>query len=582
MLDNCFRFAPRDSIPGLIAKICKYLKDHPGWSEEELEEQIKKFISATGVESFDGRTGTVTLDKNDVNNLKIASAYFAEGDESIDSLDLVSLYNQGVRFVFTDFNSVTSGYNLAFVLDYLSGSGDVVYYPMSTGSGGSGNIVSVNGKTGVVELSLADIIGTSGVQVKLCTETEFASANMATWNAYYNEGYRIIGVVNSSSTAIDYIYLLKQDGNNHTPIGLSTGASDAYTPANPPPYPVTSVNGKTGVVTGLYDQNNQPPYPVNKVNNKTGSVSLKVVDVSNGNSSDENAYIFIDENEEYPEVVSADSEKLGGKAPKYYIQTRNLLDNSDFTNPVNQRGKTMYTGGYGIDRWKQWNNSNTTTINDNSISISIIQQYIGTNIDFNKTYTIAAKKVDGSILCESGTFNVKLNKNGLRIDYDTNTDGTKKPYIAINNAGDYVWAALYEGSYTAKTLPPYVPKGYAAEFAECRRYYKRFTSPNAAIICAGYVTGGTKFIYFNSPDNYPMRIDKPSCTFTGVITVRGTNGYIAEDYSGGVLTVYAKATGCISMMELTRGDSSEWNATNNTPVFVNFHGNSVLELIADL
>ena len=314
MLDNCFRFAPRDSIPGLIAKICKYLKDHPGWSEGELEDQIKKFISATGVESFNGRTGTVTLNKNDVNNLKIASAYFAEVNESIDRLDLVSLYNQGVRFVFTDFNSVTSGYNLAFVLDYFSGSGDVVYYPMSTGSDGGGNIVSVNGKTGVVELSLSDIVGTSGVQVKLCTAEEFASATTSTWNTYYNEGYRIVGVVNASSTAIDSIYILKQDENTHTPIGLSTGTSDAYTPSNPPPYPVTSVNGKTGVVTGLYDQNNQPPYPVNKVNNKTGSVSLKVVDVSNGNSPDENAYIFIDEGEEYPEVVAKDSEKLSGKS----------------------------------------------------------------------------------------------------------------------------------------------------------------------------------------------------------------------------------------------------------------------------
>lgn len=297
MLDNCFRFAPRDSIPGLIAKICKYLKDHPGWSDKELEDQIKKFISATGVESFNGRTGTVTLDKNDVNNLKIASAYFAGGDESIDSFDLVSLYNQGVRFVFTDFNSVTSGYNLAFVLDYLSGSGDVVYYPMSTGSGGGGNIVSVNGKTGVVQLSLADIVGTSGVQVKLCTAEEFASTNTVTWNMYYNEGYRIVGVVNASATAIDSIYLLKQDENNHTPIGLSTGTSDAYTPANPPPYPVTSVNGKTGAITGLYDQNNQPPYPVTKINDKTGEVKLKVVDVSNGESQDSNSYIFIDESE---------------------------------------------------------------------------------------------------------------------------------------------------------------------------------------------------------------------------------------------------------------------------------------------
>lgn len=273
MLDNCFSFAPRDSIPGLIAKICKYLKDHPGWSEKELEDQIKKFISAIGVESFNGRTGTVTLDKNDVNNLKIASAYFAEGDESIDSLDLVSLYNKGVRFVFTDFNSVTSGYNLAFVLDYFSGSGNVVYYPMSTGSGGGGNIVSVNGKTGVVQLSLADIVGTSSVQVKLCTAEEFASTTTTTWNARYNEGYRIVGVVNASATAIDSIYLLKQDENNHTPIGLSTGTSDAYTPSNPPPYPVKSVNGKTGAVTGLYDAENPPPYPVKSVNGKTGAVT---------------------------------------------------------------------------------------------------------------------------------------------------------------------------------------------------------------------------------------------------------------------------------------------------------------------
>ena len=311
MLYNCFRFAPRDSIPGLISKICKYLKDHPGWSEEELKEQINKFISATGVESFNGRTGTVTLDKNDVNNLKIASAYFAEGNESIDSLDLVSLYNQGVRFVFTDFNDVTSAYNLAFVLEYFSGSGNVVYYPMSTGSGGGGNIVSVNGKTGVVELSLADIVGTSGVQVKLCTSTEFTSANTATWNAYYNEGYRIVGVVNSSVTAIDYIYLLKQDENNHTPIGLSTVASDAYTPSNPPPYPVKSVNGKTGAVTGLYDANNPPPYPVKSVNGKTGVVTIDEIYVGDTEpTGDQEVWLNPSDN---PYIPSGDATTLNGK-----------------------------------------------------------------------------------------------------------------------------------------------------------------------------------------------------------------------------------------------------------------------------
>lgn len=53
-------------------------------------------------------------------------------------------------------------------------------------------------------------------------------------------------------------------------------------------------------------------------------------------------------------------------------------------------------------------------------------------------------------------------------------------YVAINNPNDGVdnyyeveWAALYEGSYTAETMPEYHPKGYWAEFAECMRYFER-------------------------------------------------------------------------------------------------------------
>lgn len=46
-----------------------------------------------------------------------------------------------------------------------------------------------------------------------------------------------------------------------------------YSADNPPPYPVTSVNGKTGAVTGLYSEDNKPPYPVKSVNGKTGAVT---------------------------------------------------------------------------------------------------------------------------------------------------------------------------------------------------------------------------------------------------------------------------------------------------------------------
>ena len=166
---------------------------------------------------------------------------------------------------------------------------------------------------------------------------------------------------------------------------------------------------------------------------------------------------------------------------------RNLLDNSDFRNPVNQRGNTSYIGGYGIDRWKQWNSSSTIYVHDGYITVSIIQQHIGVPIDFDTVYTFAAKKTDGTILCLTGTFNTKENIGGLRLDYDTNTDGTKKPYVSINAGGDYLWAALYEGEYTAETLPEYQPKGYGAELAECMRYYQSIAYPRQIITRA---TGG--------------------------------------------------------------------------------------------
>ena len=49
-----------------------------------------------------------------------------------------------------------------------------------------------------------------------------------------------------------------------------------------------------------------------------------------------------------------------------------FLDNSDFSNPVNQRGATSYTGTkYTIDRWKSNSGYSVITINDDSLNINI-------------------------------------------------------------------------------------------------------------------------------------------------------------------------------------------------------------------
>ena len=163
-------------------------------------------------------------------------------------------------------------------------------------------------------------------------------------------------------------------------------------------------------------------------------------------------------------VAAADAETLGGKAPAYYLQPRNLLDNSDFTNPVNQRGATAYNtnNAYAIDRWIIENG--TCWVVENFVSVSaggyLVQRVPACVMAETKTYTLATMDVSGS---------VKVAEAAGMVLFD---DGTHGYHTVKILPGEYIWAALYEGSYTADTLPPYVPKGYAAELAECQRYFQ--------------------------------------------------------------------------------------------------------------
>ena len=250
---NCYRFSPRDSLSGAVAQIADYLSKHPGWNETELRTFVDGLISSAGVETFNGRSGNVTLNKDDVNNLLIANCYFAEADETIESIDVLALYKLGIRIVFTQYSSEVGGYTLAYGIEYYPTTDTAKAYLFSSGSGGgTGAIVSVNGKTGTVVLKASDILMNNGDSV------EYAVSN------------------------------------------AKTIANAAYSPDNPPPYPVTRVNGKTG------------------------SVTLKVIDVSNGDSVDDNAYIFIDETENYPDIIAPDSNKLGGQIPSYYATAESV------------------------------------------------------------------------------------------------------------------------------------------------------------------------------------------------------------------------------------------------------------------
>lgn len=235
---NCYRFSPRDSLSGAVAQIADYLSKHPGWNETELRAFVDGLISSAGVETFNGRSGNVTLNKDDVNKLLIANCYFAEANETIESIDVLALYKLGIRIVFTQYSSEVDGYTLAYGIEYYPATDTAKAYLFSSGSGGVGAIVSVNGKTGVVVLKASDILMDNGDTVEMAVSSARSVAN---------------GAATDASNALNK-------------------ANAAYSADNAPPYPVTSVNGKTGSVTGLYDSDNQPPYPVTSVNGRTGNV----------------------------------------------------------------------------------------------------------------------------------------------------------------------------------------------------------------------------------------------------------------------------------------------------------------------
>lgn len=210
-------------------------------------------------------------------------------------------------------------------------------------------------------------------------------------------------------------------------------------------------------------------------------------------------------------ATAANSAKLGGKAPEYYIAPRNLLDNSDFTNPVNQRGKLWYAAnGYTIDRWFLWSDAGDATISltegyaalnpMTSNFGSFTQRFEKGFLTEGKTYTLAYENVYGDII-------IKTNAVNFYDDYD-DAGFTFYEWIGVK------WVALYEGEYTSDTLPPYTPKGYAAELAECQRYYCQLQS------LTGEEAFAAKRVFINLP--VTMRL-VPTIDYT----VRGGN---APDY----------------------------------------------------
>ena len=150
------------------------------------------------------------------------------------------------------------------------------------------------------------------------------------------------------------------------------------------------------------------------------------------------------------------AEQVGAATPAYVKRANpyNYLDNSDFRNPVNQRGATSYTGtSYKIDRWASYYSGSELTVNNGYISVRN-----------NGVYQIVpfADMVFSAFACRTSGEIVKLQTQ------NNSSQGTTTVFLPT---GDWLWAVLYEGEYTEEALPEYHPKGFAHELLECQRYY---------------------------------------------------------------------------------------------------------------
>ena len=224
---------------------------------------------------------------------------------------------------------------------------------------------------------------------------------------------------------------------------LSTGAEVAYVLSSPEvyatdPLDIDNAAGPLTVMTG-------------------GEVEVRMTELIGSRSDVSNNTVAFSEASQDADIQTGEKlSVLFGKIKKRFSVVNklvngavypNLLDNSNFTNPVNQRNGsgTISASGYFIDRWKLVSGTVQITANGlvlNGIISQILENAVGTDVTASASAGTAS--------------------------YDNST----KTFTLTATGQTITWAKLEKGSVAT----PYVPKGYGAELSECLRYYYQVAS----------------------------------------------------------------------------------------------------------
>ena len=227
-------------------------------------------------------------------------------------------------------------------------------------------------------------------------------------------------------------------------------------------------------------------------------------------------------------------------ATKVQPCNRNLLDNWYFGAPVNQRGKTTYSGaGYGIDRWKaEAVTPNVTTIKDGYIELS--QNALISEI-LEEPYSLCGKQVTVSALTTTGlcsaTATVPSKEELSAITTDETigvsyfaVNGNSTGYVCLQHSKEHttkVMLRAYSG-YTVGVIAVKLEMGsqqtlahqedgawvlneipdYGEELTKCMRYLQVLAAPydtSGNGVAIGYANN-TVDLWVPIPLAVPMRI----------------------------------------------------------------------------
>lgn len=180
---------------------------------------------------------------------------------------------------------------------------------------------------------------------------------------------------------------------------------------------------------------------------------------------------------------------------KKYSQTSNpnLLDNTNFFNPINQRNQTSYSNTdaapkYSIDRWQVLGGTfdvSTRTYTSNSTlgpygnqfrqyiplgDISIGDTITVSSVVNNTKYVFTTTVPQYGDTVTNAPFLLETTWGGFKIITREEQHAVLLTMVVnVSQSITIDWIKMEFGNFAT----PYVPKGYGAELAECLRYFQR-------------------------------------------------------------------------------------------------------------